>query len=257
MFSHVHEPTQTANSHHDKVADASPVASGKYSVVNHLRSWRSIPSLRVCYRKTYPLRDYGIKEPISICKLPDGRTMLFTTSGDCFVFNGVDWEKTETKLPAGCSYMWTDSTSTMWIGGNGFFGSLAPDFSFHDLSAQYFAAELDSALLIRWIYETGDWIHFANHATLYQYNRVTKECKTIHFDGMFNAYHWMWEGKLYLGTATEVQVWKDDHFEKLLDWNHKYRAYVGWIDQDQYYFLNATHIHVYDRNGKLPQDDQR
>ncbi len=139
----------------------------------------------------------------------------------------------------------------MWIGGHGFFGSVDEDFVYHDLSKKHFSKEIDTALPILWLYETGSWIHFANNTTLFHFNRDTLECKTTQFEGMFDAYHWVWDGQLYLGTQDQIQIWEKDHFEKRMDWPHKYRAFVGWKHEDKSYFLHATHLFVYNESGQL------
>lgn len=204
-------------------------------------------------QETYPLREYGIQEPRFVTKLPDERILLVTKTGFSYVFTGIGWKKTNIKLPAIPSALFTDSKGKMWLGGEGFFGTLDPDFEFHDLSKELFGKEVDSALPVLWIFETGDWIHFANHSSFFQINQKTGERRTLHFEGMFDVYRWMWDGKLYLGTKTNVQVWENDHFEKLIDWPHEHRAYVGWRDSGNYYFLNTTHLtdlYVYNENGK-------
>ena len=202
-------------------------------------------------QETFPLRDYGIKEPNSICQLPDGRVFLITNSGECFLFDGIEWEMIPTQLPDGSVMSIVDSKGQMWIGGQGFFGSVTDNFVYHDLSNQYFSKEIDTALPILALYETGSWIHFANNTTLYHFNRETLECKTTQFEGMFDAYHWLWNGKLHLGTKDKIQIWNEDHFEIKMDWPHKYRAFAGWKHDGKSYYINATHLYVYDQNEQL------
>ncbi|MEQ9825007.1 MAG: hybrid sensor histidine kinase/response regulator [Puniceicoccaceae bacterium] len=202
-------------------------------------------------QEVYPLRDFGIHEPQSIGQLPDGRIVTVTDSGKLFVFTGTGWQLLPKQLPVGSMKVFTDSQNTLWVGGLGFFGYVDAEFQFHDVSRQLFSDHLESTLSVLWFYETGDWLHFANNKTLFHFNRTTGERKTTVFEGMFEAYRWMWDGKLYLGGREHVRVWQGDAFVHEVDWTHEHQAFVGWKHQGRSYFLNVHHLSVFENGSQV------
>jgi len=202
-------------------------------------------------QEVYPLREYGIQDVHTMGQLPDGRVFVVANKGNVYQFNGKSWTPWEKQLPKGTIKTFTDSTGRIWVGGEGFFGFLDEQMDFQPFSDVYFQGKMDSSLSILWFYETGDWIHFASNKTIYHFNRSDQTCKSTHFEGMFDAYHWKWDGQLYLGTIDQIQVWKDGQFDHVMNWNQKHRAFTGWKYQGRSYYLNATHLYVYDESGNL------
>ncbi|MCG8526547.1 MAG: HAMP domain-containing histidine kinase, partial [Opitutales bacterium] len=197
-------------------------------------------------QEVYPFKNYGITETNIIGQLPDGRVFLITDSGDAFIFNGKSWQLMPDSFPESVSKTYVDSEGLLWIGGVGYFGYMDESFEYIEFSTSEFAGQITSSLPFYWIYETDEWLHFANNKTICHYNRITKEKKVTKFEGMFDAYHWIHRGELYLGTKSKIEKWFNGEFQHNLDWNHEYRAFHGWEHEGREYFLNATHLYVYE-----------